>query len=174
MRITRCLKKHIVKKRATPLRAWDKVIRGSVRGSRVAGSPSDFRVPRRTVRCQPDRQGSSLERVLALMTGFDGDILPKFELLLEWLAVHSKASRQRLSEIVPSGMIYTGDARNYSVDEKRNILKNLRRESNWNPWCSRCNSPAARNRRNCQSRVGRELFERSCWIQTESPLTNPT
>ena len=82
-------------------------------------------------------KGLPLKRVLALMTGFDGDVLPKFGVLLDWLAVHSKASRQQLSEIVPSGMIYTGDARNYSVDEKRDVLKNLKRESNWNPWCSR-------------------------------------
>ena len=82
-------------------------------------------------------KGLPLERVLALMAGFDGDVMPKFRVFSVWLAVHSKTSRKRISEINPSGMIYIGDARNYSVDEKRDILKNLRRESNWNPWCSR-------------------------------------
>ena len=78
-----------------------------------------------------------LERVLALMTGFDSDVMPKFRVLLDWLAVHSKPSRQRISEIDPSGMIYIGDVQDYSIDEKRDILENLRRESYWNPWCSR-------------------------------------
>ena len=82
-------------------------------------------------------KGLPLERVLALITGFDGDVMSKFRVFSAWLAVHSKTSRKRISEIDPSRMIYTGDARNYSVDEKREILKNLRRESNWNPWCSR-------------------------------------
>ena len=78
-----------------------------------------------------------LERVLALITGFDDDVMSEFRVLLDWLAVHSKTSRKRISEINPIGMIYTGDAHNYFIDEKRAILKNLRRVSNWNPWCSR-------------------------------------
>ena len=78
-----------------------------------------------------------LERVIALITGFDGDVMSKFRVFSAWLAVHSKASRKRISEINPSGMIYIGDAQDYSIDEKCAILKNLYRESNWNPWCLR-------------------------------------
>ena len=82
-------------------------------------------------------EGLPLERVLALITGFDGDVLSQFRVFIAWLAVHSKSSRKRISQIDPSGMIYIGDAQDYSIDEKRDIVKNLRRESYWNPWCSR-------------------------------------
>ncbi len=37
----------------------------------------------------------------------------------------------------PSGPIYQGDAQIYSVDEKQDILRQLRREAAWNPWCLR-------------------------------------
>ena len=82
-------------------------------------------------------EGLPLDRVLALITGFDGDVLSQFRVFIAWLAVHSKVSRQRISQIDPSGMIYIGDAQDYSIDEKRDIVKNLRRESHWNPGCSR-------------------------------------
>ena len=84
-------------------------------------------------------EGLSLDRVLALITGFDGDVLPlsQFSVFIPWLAVHSKSSRKRISQIDPSGMIYIGDSQDYSIDEKRDIVKNLRRESHTNPWCSR-------------------------------------
>lgn len=82
-------------------------------------------------------EGLPLDRVLALITGFDGDVLSQFRVFIPWLAVHSKPSRKRISQIDPSGMIYIGDAQDYSIDEKRDIVKNLRRESYWNPGCLR-------------------------------------
>lgn len=78
-----------------------------------------------------------LERVLALIKGFDGELPPAFQNFASWLAVHNKSSRKRLSQLNPSGLIYGGDEQTYSVEEKRDILLNLRREVNWNPWCSR-------------------------------------
>ena len=82
-------------------------------------------------------EGLPLGRVLALITGFDGEVLSQFGVFIAWLAVHSKSSRKRISQIDPSGMIYIGDAQDYSIDEKRDIVKNLRREWYWNPGCSR-------------------------------------
>ena len=78
-----------------------------------------------------------LERILALIKGFDGELLPAFHNFVSWLAVHNKSSRKRLSQLDPSGLIYGGDEQTYSVEEKRDILLNLRQEANWNPWCSR-------------------------------------
>lgn len=78
-----------------------------------------------------------LQRVLELITGFDGELLPSFRNLASWLAVQNKRSRRRLSRLDASGMIYAGDAQTYSADEKRDLVLNLRRESYWNPWCNR-------------------------------------
>ena len=81
--------------------------------------------------------GLPLERILALITGFDGELLPSFQNFASWLAVHNMRSRKRLSRLDPSGLIYAGDRQTYSTDEKRDIVLNLRRESSWNPWCDR-------------------------------------
>ena len=82
-------------------------------------------------------EGLTLGRILALITGFDGELVPSFRNFASWLAVHNKDSRKRLSQLDPSGMIYDGDRQTYSPDEKREIVWNLRREANWNPWCNR-------------------------------------
>ena len=82
-------------------------------------------------------EGLPLERILALITGFDGELVPSFSNFASWLAVHNKRSRIRLSQLNPSGLIYAADQQTYSADEKRDIVRNLRRESYWNPWCTR-------------------------------------
>ena len=81
--------------------------------------------------------GLPLERVLALITGFDSELLPEFHNFASWLAVHNKRSRRLLSRLHPSGLIYAGDRETYSRDEKREIVLNLRREWARNAWCSR-------------------------------------
>ena len=81
--------------------------------------------------------GLPLERVLALITGSDGGLLAGFRNFVSWLAVHNKPSRKRLSRFDASGLIYAGERDTYSADEKREIVRNLRREAAWNPWCSR-------------------------------------
>ena len=87
--------------------------------------------------------GLPLGRILALITGFDGELVPSFSNFASWLAVHNKRSRKRLSRLNPSGLIYAGDGQTYSADEKRDIVRNLRRESYWNPWCTRSMSRVA-------------------------------
>ena len=81
--------------------------------------------------------GLPLARVLALITGFDGEVLPGFRYFLSWLAVHNKRSRKRIIRLNPSGPIYVGDRETYSPDEKREIVLNLRQEWTHNPYCSR-------------------------------------
>ena len=82
-------------------------------------------------------RGIPLGRILALITGFDGELVPSFRNFASWLAVHNKQSRKKLSQLNPSGLIYDGDRQTYSADEKQDIVRNLRRESYWNPWCTR-------------------------------------
>ena len=81
--------------------------------------------------------GLPLERVLALITGFDGELITQFGNFVSWLAVHSKASRKALSRLDPSGLIYFGDQEIYSPEDKREIVLNLRREWAQNPHCFR-------------------------------------
>ena len=88
-------------------------------------------------------KGLPIGRILALITGFDGELVPSFGNFVSWLAVHNKRARKRLSQLNPSGLIYTADRQTYSTDEKRDIVLNLRRESYWNPWCSRSISKLA-------------------------------
>ena len=76
-------------------------------------------------------------RILALITGFDGELVPSFMNFASWLAAHNKRSRKALSRLDASVLIYAGDRDTYTIDEKQDILLNLRRESNWNPWCAR-------------------------------------
>ena len=81
--------------------------------------------------------GLPLGRILALITGFDGELLPSFLNFASWLAVHSKQLRVSLSRLYPSGLISPGDRQTYSLDEKREIVQNLRQDVAWNPWCVR-------------------------------------
>ncbi len=84
--------------------------------------------------------GLPVGRAAALITGFDGELLPTFWNFSSWLGVHSKPSRSLLSRLNPSGMIYAEEEPTYSVDEKRRILFDLRRELAWNPGCLRGHS----------------------------------
>ena len=81
--------------------------------------------------------GLPLGRVLALITGFDGELLAGLKNFASWLAVHNKRSRGRLSRLDPSGMIYAGDRDTYSPEEKRQIVLNLRRQWDHNAGASR-------------------------------------
>ena len=102
-------------------------------------------------------RGIPLGRILALITGFDGELVPSFRNFASWLAVHNKQSRKKLSQLNPSGLIYDGDRQTYSADEKQDIVRNLRRESYWNPWCTRSLSKNAWYRRSRVARTGRDV-----------------
>ena len=81
--------------------------------------------------------GLPLARVLALITGFDGELMTRFGNFVSWLAVHNKASRKPLSRLDPTGLIYISDQVEYSLEEKREVVLNLRREWMENPRCYR-------------------------------------
>ena len=79
--------------------------------------------------------GLPLQRVLALVTGFDGEIMRHFRNFAAWLGVHNRPSRKRLCRLNPSGLFYAGGKDSFSSEERREILMNLRREARWNPEC---------------------------------------
>ncbi len=81
--------------------------------------------------------GLPLTRVLSLITGFDGELLPGLKNFASWLAVHNKGSRRCLSRLDPSGLIHAADRDTYSPEEKREIVLNLRREWDHNSYASR-------------------------------------
>ena len=79
--------------------------------------------------------GLPLKRVLALVTGFDGELMRPFRNFVAWLGVHSQPTRKQLSRLNPSGLFFAGDRDTFSTEEKRDILAHLRREAAWNPAC---------------------------------------
>ena len=78
--------------------------------------------------------GMPVGRILALMTGDDGGVMSEMRGLSAWLATHSKTSRMEIIEHDPIGTILYGDAREFSVDEKRRLIHGLYRESQRNLW----------------------------------------
>ena len=80
-------------------------------------------------------EGLPLQRVLALITGFDGELMVPFRNFVAWLGVHNRSSRMQLCRLNPSGLFYVGGKDTFSGEERREILANLRREADWNPDC---------------------------------------
>ena len=80
--------------------------------------------------------GLPIQRVLALITGSDGELMGPFRNFGAWLAVHNRPSRKQLSRLNPERHVLrrrTGHV--CSVNEKRDILVNLHLEAHWNPDC---------------------------------------
>lgn len=80
------------------------------------------------------RDGLAPGRILALMTGHDGFVVPQLRGLSAWLAAHSKRSRMEIIARDPLGTVLYGDVREFSSNEKQAVLKALEREANRNPW----------------------------------------
>ena len=72
--------------------------------------------------------GLPLRRVLALITGFDGELVGSFRNFAAWLGIHNRPSRKELSRLNPSGLFNAGIPGTLSTEEKRDILANLRRD----------------------------------------------
>ena len=79
--------------------------------------------------------GLPLQRLLALVTGFDGELMRPFRNFAAWLGVHNRPSRKQLCRLNPGGLFYAGGKDRFSTEERRDILVNLRREARWNPDC---------------------------------------
>ena len=80
-------------------------------------------------------EGLPLQRVLALVTGFDGELMRPFRNFSAWLGVHNRPSRKQLGRLNPGGLFYAGGKDTFSTEERRDILANLRHEARWNPDC---------------------------------------
>ncbi len=76
--------------------------------------------------CGKVRSGLSTRRILALLTGFDGMVVGKMSALCAWLATHCTTDNRAAAMLVnPLGACIYGDPSQYSVDEKKRLLKNL-------------------------------------------------
>ena len=70
------------------------------------------------------------QRVLALMTGEDGGVVPELRGLHAWLAVHVPSPlREAMIARDPLGVTLYGDVRHFSRPEKRKVLDALRDEA---------------------------------------------
>lgn len=83
---------------------------------------------------QIEIHGLPLGRVLALITGEDGGIVPDLRGLAAWLAVHSNGSRTSLIERDALAVVLYGDVRLFPVVVKQQVLVALKNEAQKYPW----------------------------------------
>jgi hypothetical protein len=76
-----------------------------------------------------DSEGLPLGRVVALIAGEDGGIVPDLRGLSAWLTVHCHGARAELVERDPLGVVLYGDVRDFPTDDKRRVLAALRSEA---------------------------------------------
>jgi hypothetical protein len=81
-----------------------------------------------------ENRGLPFGRVLALMTGEDGGVVPDLRGLMAWLSVHCHTGRSVLIERDPLGVVLYGDVRNFPVAEKQLVLAALKNEAQHYPW----------------------------------------
>ena len=74
-----------------------------------------------------------VRRVLALLTGDDGRTISGMRGLSAWFAAHCKAVRGEIMERDPLGTVLYGDVRNFTVGEKRYLLRCLERDAERDP-----------------------------------------
>ena len=73
-------------------------------------------------------KGLPSRRVLALMTGGDGTVVTALRGLSAWLAAHSQRVRTQLVSDDAAGVAIYGDIRDFSPDEKQELLAELLRQ----------------------------------------------
>ena len=73
-------------------------------------------------------QGIPARRIIALMTGHDGEVVTALRGLSAWVAACSRNVRMELVERDAIGVTLYGDASRFSVDEKVELLKSLAAE----------------------------------------------
>jgi hypothetical protein len=81
-----------------------------------------------------ENRGLPFGRILALMTGEDGGVVPDLRGLAAWLSVHCRTGRPILIERDSLGVVLYGDVRNFVVDDKRLVLNALKNEAQRYPW----------------------------------------
>ncbi len=75
----------------------------------------------------------SVRRVLALLTGDDGRPISAMRGLSAWFAAHCKAVRGEIMERDPLGTVLYGDVRDFTVGEKRYLLRCLEHDAERDP-----------------------------------------
>lgn len=114
-------KQHIVHLLNTPLFESD----GSGRMMPVHRQFAEFLAGRHLAECV--RHGMSLERLHALMHT-SGGIAPNLRGTAAWLATHNVESRREIIRLDPLGVALYGDVRDFSHDEKCQLLDHLKED----------------------------------------------
>ncbi len=83
---------------------------------------------------QIEKSGLPVNRIMALITGYDGGIVPDLRGLAAWLAFHSRSSRRELIRRDPLAIVLYGDARHFPVSDKELVLEALGQEAKRYPW----------------------------------------
>ena len=78
-------------------------------------------------------KGLPVRRALSLMTGRDGTVVSELRGLSAWLAAHCRTGRREITRRDPLGVVLYGDAREFSIEDKRLILTCLEVEARQNP-----------------------------------------
>lgn len=81
-----------------------------------------------------ENHGLPFGRILALMTGEDGGVVPDLRGLMAWLSVHCRTGRTALIERDPLGVVLYGDVRLFPVADKQLVLAALKNEAQHYPW----------------------------------------
>lgn len=81
-----------------------------------------------------EHHGLPFGRVLALMTGEDGGVVPDLRGLAAWFSVHCHSGRHSLIERDPVGVVLYGDVRNFSKLDKLHVIEAWKREAQRYPW----------------------------------------
>lgn len=76
-----------------------------------------------------DSKGLPVERVLSLISGFDGRTTEPLRGLHAWLSVHCISDRPILIDHDPLGVVLYGDVRNFQPSEKVQVFKGLHQEA---------------------------------------------
>lgn len=79
-------------------------------------------------------EGLPAGRILSLITGYDGVILPQFRAVAAWIATHTPVCRRELVSADPIGAMLDGDVATFPVDDKIHVLESVNTKSKDNPW----------------------------------------
>ena len=82
-------------------------------------------------------EGLPPARVLALMVGRDGGVVPGLRGLCAWLAAHSIKTRPDCIAVDPIGTILYGDVKRFTAPQKRALVDAITRLARHDPWLLR-------------------------------------
>ena len=79
-------------------------------------------------------KGLPVNRILSLMSGYDGMIVTEMRGLCAWLAVHSGSARDHIVSLDPLGAILYGDVAEFPKPAKKRLLEALKKIARKDPW----------------------------------------